>query len=107
MILLSILLLYSLQKKFQIKNFEIDEFLKISGIIGRAFLSTMSPSLPKCYQMRFILGLWFVSCVFINARIQTNFIAALTKPGIEEEISTQEELLHSNLNKSISISYKI
>lgn len=88
-----------MQLYYKFGKIRMHKLLKIIDPMVRAFLATPSPWLPQCFRIRFILGLWFLGCIFINVNIQTSFIASMTKPGFESEISTQKELLKSNLIK--------
>lgn len=101
--LMTILFMYAVQIKFKWKKFVLMGYLEVTEFIVRTLLITPAPSLPRSIRMRIIIGPWLVCCVFIAATIQTNFIANLAKPGIESQISTQEELLHSDLKKVYSI----
>lgn len=103
MIAIGTLLILFIQTKFSIRHMRLSYYIKITEIILRAFFATSNVSLPHTSRMRFALGLWIVGAVFIAAHIQTNFIAVLTKPGFENEISNQNELLQSGLNISVGI----
>lgn len=81
------------------------QFVRIGESIIRVFLATTNPSLPQSFRVRLILGLWFLGCIILNAHVQTNFIASLTKPGYNTEISTIHDLLESNLQISYADAY--
>lgn len=77
------------------------EFIKIIELIFRTFVAISNPWMPRSLRMRIIFGFWLAGFIFINAFIQTKFIATLMKPGFESEITTHEELLNSKLDKII------
>lgn len=86
-----------IQIKLRFRKCTLSGVIKMIEIIARAFLATSNPTMINSLRMRFLIGSWFWSCIFINACIQTNFIAFLTKPELSSEISTQEELLNSGI----------
>lgn len=101
--IMTTLLVYLIQIKFKFRKFRVAYYIKIYGTIARAFLATPNPSLPPDFRMRFVLGLWIMGGLFVTIHIQTNFIAVLMKPNVENEIKTQTELLNSDLNVSVGM----
>lgn len=93
-------LVYLIEKKFLIRSIKWSDCMKLTESVLRVLFATPIPSLPRSFRSRIVLGFWIFGAIFITAHIQTHFIALLTKPGNEKEISTQDELLTSGLNVS-------
>ncbi|XP_049832887.1 glutamate receptor ionotropic, delta-1-like [Schistocerca gregaria] len=46
---------------------------------------------------KYIIIPWILACIILNASYQTTLISALTKPGYEYQVSTEEDILHSGM----------
>lgn len=103
LIVLLTMLIYAIQIKFRYEKFTFFGYLKTIEIVTRSLLATSNTFLPQTFHMRFSLGFWLFGCIFINAYVQTNFMVAMTKPAINDEISNHKQLLKSDLNKTIGI----
>lgn len=99
-ILIAIFLIYSIQMKLRFTEFNLSIFIKTSEMIIRSFLAIPNGRKIRFLRMRLAFGFWLIGCIFITAHIQTNFIAILTSPGYETEISTPQEVLNSKLIKT-------